>query len=282
MHYRLGLALSGGGARGLSHIGFLKVLEREGIHIHSIAGTSMGSVVAAAFARGMPLAELEQEALSAANMRSMMGMVTLTGANRGLVDPVKVKTVLSRFIPEDLRFESTHIPLAVCATDLLTAAPVTLNEGPILPAVIASCSVPGMFPPVDLHPYRLVDGGVLNNLPVDLVRDMGADRVIAVDVQANPFLTTAVNREDQKQNNSIKLPLHFPLALKDIFLSASIMIAYMTGERLKAAPADLYLRPAIPPEINMFTGFNRARDLIAVGQALAEESLPAIREMIGR
>ena len=186
--YKLGLALSGGGARGLAHIGFLKVLEREHIPVDYLSGTSMGSIIGAAYARGMELSQMEEEVLNSTTTRSMMRLVSLSPPTRGFLEVNKVRSVLSRFIPEALTFDELNIPLAVCATDLIHSEAVSLYKGEVLPAVMASCAVPGIFPAVNYPPYRLVDGGVLNNLPVDLVKGLGAEKIIAIDVQANPLV----------------------------------------------------------------------------------------------
>lgn len=169
----LGLALSGGGARGLAHIGFLKVLEREQIRVDYLSGTSMGAVIAAAYARGMSIEDLEREAVSTTTTRNMIRMVSIAPPMRGIVESSKLKSVLSHFIPEGINFEDLRIPTAISATDLIRSCSVTLNSGPVLPAVMASCAMPGIFPAVDFPPLRLVDGGVLNNLPVNLVRKLG-------------------------------------------------------------------------------------------------------------
>lgn len=270
------MALSGGGARGLAHIGFLKVLERENIQIDYLSGTSMGSIIAAAYARGMAIDQIEKEALHYSSMRSMMRLVNLTPPTRGFVEATKVRAMLAHFIPESLTFEDLRIPLAVCATDLTHSKAVTLDKGEVLPAVMASCAVPGVFPAVHTPPYKLVDGGVLNNLPVDLVKNLGAEKIIAIDVQANPFDTTQL--EEQPPGN--RLPI--PDALKDLLWSATMMVARITQVQMILVPPDLYIRPNIAQDITLFMGFQKASEVIVEGEQAAEEYLPQIREILGR
>lgn len=275
-NYKLGLALSGGGARGLAHIGFLKVLEREKIPVSFLSGTSMGSIIGAAYAGGMDLSKLEMETIHSTTLRNMMRLVSMTPPTKGILEAGKVRSLLGRFIPESLTFSDLRIPLSICATDLIHSNPVTLDQGLVLDAVMASCAVPGVFPPVYYPPYKLVDGGVLNNLPVDLVRNMGAEKVIGIDVQVNPFDTTPW--QDLPVSEHFPIPL--PEALKDILWSSTIMIARITQIQLETNKPDLYIRPHIPREITMFLGFQKAAEVIAIGEKAAEEFLPQIRSLI--
>jgi len=275
--YKLGLALSGGGARGLAHLGFLKVLEREKIKVDFISGTSMGSIIAAAYARGMDLSEMEDEILQATTTRNMMRLVNVAPPTRGFLEVNKVRALLTRFIPETLTFADLNIPLAVCATDLIHATSITLDQGEVLSAVMASCAVPGIFPSVDFPPYTLIDGGVLNNLPVDLVKKLGAKKTIAIDVQLNPFETTPWDELPV----TTRLPLHIPTTFKDVLWSAMMMSARITQVQMQITPPDLYICPKIAREITMFMGFQKAAEIIAVGESCAEENLPGIRKILG-
>lgn len=272
--FKLGLALSGGGARGLAHIGFLKVLERENIKADYISGTSMGSIIAAAYARGMEIKEIESFAIHYSSMRSMVRMVNLTPPSRGFVEVTKVREMLAHFIPETLTFDDLQIPLAVCATDLVRSMPVTLKNGGVLTAVMASCSVPGVFPAVRIPPYKLVDGGVLNNLPVDLVKDLGAEKIVAIDVQANPF--DIVQTDELPQTSHLPIPNTF----RDLLWSATMMVARITQTQLQQIPPDLCIRPNIARDITLFMGFQKAAEVIAMGEKAAEEYLTRIRQIL--
>jgi NTE family protein len=275
--YTLGLALSGGGARGLAHLGFLKVLQREKIKVDYLSGTSMGSIIAAAYARGMDLSEMEDEILQATTTRSMMRLVNVAPPTRGFLEVSKVRSLLTRFIPEALTFADLKIPLAVCATDLIHASSITLDQGEVLSAVMASCAVPGIFPSVDYPPYTLVDGGVLNNLPVDLVKKLGAKKIVAIDVQLNPFETTPWDELPVPT----RLPLHIPTTFKEVLWSAMMMSARITQVNRQITPPDLYICPNIAREITMFMGFQKAAEIIAEGEKCAKENLPAIRKLLG-
>ena len=145
---RLGLALSGGGARGLAHIGVLKVLERERIPIYCLAGSSMGGIIAAAFASGMAAEALEAEALKMGGLRELIKLVDIRPPRRGLLAGKSVRQYLSQLIPEGLTFDQLQIPTALKAVDLHRGVEVDLHEGLVLDAVLASSAFPEIFLPL--------------------------------------------------------------------------------------------------------------------------------------
>jgi NTE family protein len=176
---RVGLALSGGAALGAAHIGVLEVLEAHGIQPDFVAGSSAGSAVGALYCAGMPLQRIEQLAL---DLRwNKIGRVVRPGC--GFFDGSRMERYLVELVG-DLRFEDLDIPLRVATADILTEELVILSQGRLAPAVRASCSVPGIFTPVEYGDHLLVDGGLINNLPVSAVQEMGAEYVIAVDLAA--------------------------------------------------------------------------------------------------
>jgi NTE family protein len=150
------------------------------------------------------------------------------------------------------------------------------SEGLLLPAVLATIAIPGLFRPVEIGPYRLVDGGVLNNLPVDRVRELGADTVIAVDAQINPNLE--IPWQDLPERPRFPIPL--PDFFLDLYRAELIMIAELTQAHLSVSPPDLLLRPPIPQDIDVFLGFHRIPEAIAAGEANAREKLPEILRLL--
>jgi len=177
----VGLALSGGGARGLAHIGVLRALEREGIPVDYLAGTSMGGVIAAGYAAGMSSADLERESLAITQKRHMVHLADPGLPNGGLIQGEGYYAFFKKEFG-DKTFAELNLPLAVVAVDLNSHQEVVLREGPVALALRATTSLPGLFKPVEINGMRLVDGGVLNNLPVDVVSQMGAEVIIAVDI----------------------------------------------------------------------------------------------------
>jgi NTE family protein len=177
---KIGLALSGGGARGFAHIGVLRVLVENDIPIDMIAGTSAGSIVGAAFAAGMTI---DQIAAMAAKVR-WRSVVRPSLSPRGLFSTEPMRRFIQRELPVH-NFDDLTVPFAAVACDLASGSEVVLKDsGDLMFALRASCSLPGLFAPVTRDGRLLVDGGVVSQLPVNAVLGMGADRVIAVDLMA--------------------------------------------------------------------------------------------------
>ncbi len=174
---RVGLALSGGVARGVVHVGVLNVLEKAGITIDYVAGTSAGAIVGAAYCAGIPVEEISEKAGS----MGWRQMAQIKWPGHGLVSFERLERWVEELVG-DVDIRDLAIPLAVIATDLKTGETVALKSGRLATAVRASSSVPGVIEPVQINGRLLGDGGVSNNLPVNIVRDMGADYVIAVDL----------------------------------------------------------------------------------------------------
>lgn len=176
---KIGLALSGGGARGFAHVGALKVLAEHNVRIDLIAGTSAGSIIGGALAAGMPVDEILAMARSA-RWRDLVRPSLSVG---GLLSSVPMGIFLRRRFPVH-RFEDLTVPFSAVAFDLATNSETVLGgTGDLIGSIRASCAVPGIFSPVrDEKGRMLVDGGVVSPLPVETVRKMGADIVIAVDL----------------------------------------------------------------------------------------------------
>lgn len=274
---KLGLALAGGGARGLAHIGLLKVLEREHIRPAYIAGTSMGAIIGAAYATGMDVDMIEKAAIEFTRPRNMIRMVHLTQPSRGLIDMEKLRIFLATLIPEYLEFDQLKTPLAVCATDLISGKAITLRNGKILPSILASCAVPGVFKPVEIGPYRLVDGGVLNNMPVDLAYQLGAQKVLAVDVQQNVHNTA----DRLAEYNKPVLPLPLPQYFYEIARSEIIMASRITDINLQNYPPDLLIDMPVSQDVTTLSGYNKAEEIIKVGEKTTEAHLARIKALLG-
>jgi len=182
---RLGLALSGGMARGRAHVGVIQALEEAGIHADFVSGVSAGAMVAAAYAAGLNMAELIQLARQFNWLRIATPVLPLPGRSGlgrlGLLDFGKIETFLIRAMG-DLTFDELAKPLAIGATDLVTGERVVITDGRVVHAVRASASVPGVAAPTRWRGRLLCDGFASNNLPIQVLRDMGADVVVAVNL----------------------------------------------------------------------------------------------------
>ena len=251
---RIGVALGGGFARGLAHIGVLKVLEEEKIPIDFIAGTSVGSVIGAAYASGMCAKEMEEIAA----LVRFKDFSRWTFSRFGLFSNDKMALFLSKFL-RCKTFEELRIPLAVTATDILSGEPVVFTSGNLVDPVRASCAYPGMFLPVNIDGRLLVDGLLAHGVPAAPLRDLGAERVLSIFLSAHWVRT--------------KGPRHVFDLIGQCF---SIAQTKMCGP-WKAA-SDIVLEPAIG-EFG-YDDFGRARDLIRAGEEAARAALPQIRQWL--
>ncbi len=181
---KIGLALSGGGARGFAHVGVLKVFAEHKITFDMVAGTSAGSIIGGALAAGMSVDQIAAMAKETRYLNTMRPSL----AFGGLLSSAPLATLLTKHFPVT-RFEEMPLPFSCVAFDLGKNESVVLSEkGDLITSIRASCAVPGIFAPVkDVHGRRLVDGGVTSVMPVDTLRAMGADIVIAVDLLACGF-----------------------------------------------------------------------------------------------
>ncbi|MGQ9734494.1 MAG: patatin-like phospholipase family protein, partial [Candidatus Bipolaricaulia bacterium] len=182
----VGLALSTGGPRGAAHVGVLKVLEEHGVPIDIIAGTSMGALVGGAYAAGVPLQRIEEEWLKTDLLRVARSFLP-TFPIRGWSSGNNVLRMLQGLLG-GIKIEELPLKFAAVAADLVTGREVILREGPLVEALRASSSIPGLFVPVERGGQVLVDGGLVNPLPVDVARQLGAEVVIAVDLGYYPQL----------------------------------------------------------------------------------------------
>jgi NTE family protein len=206
---KIGLTLSSGVALGLAHIGVLKALEEEGIPVDMISGTSIGALVGAWYAKEGDAATLEEIA-SEINWKEEALLVDLNIALmwKGLIQGQKIKSLLIQLIG-DVEFKDLKIPFAAIATDAQSMEEIVIDEGSVIEALRASISIPAIFTPAKWQGRFLIDGGIVNPMPVDVVRKMGADKVIA----SNTAVVTKRNivhtmQLHEKEKNAISSQLH--------------------------------------------------------------------------
>jgi NTE family protein len=255
----LGLALSGGGARGLAHIGVLAALEEAGVQPDIVTGTSAGSLVGAFYLAGWDSTRIlsEFKEMSWGKYLSVQLLDPM-----GVMDSSKIEDLLTERIG-DLRIEELGRPYMAVAVDLLEQETVRFADGPLAPAVRASCALPGVFSPyVDDRGRILVDGGLITNLPVDEARELGADLVLAVDVGL-----------------SGKRPEEPPQNLFDV-LEYSLMItrkiATYTGE-----DPDWLVRPDVQA-LSVTQVINSADKFVEAGYESAQAVMSQVLEALGR
>lgn len=253
---KVGLALGGGVARGMAHIGVLQVLHEHNIPVHVVAGTSAGALVGAMYSAGLDPWEMQ----GAAESLNWRGMVRLKLRRDGLLD----SGGLERFILShvgDLQFQDLKIPFTAVATDLLSGEEILLNEGRVATAVRASCAFPGIFLPVRLNNRTLVDGGLVNNVPTSVARQMGADVVIAVELNRP-------RAEIRPPRNLLHIMLYSLAVLQRPQIAACL------------SRADI----CVQPDLNDFSvvELERLHELIEVGREAALQALPQLHAVLER
>jgi NTE family protein len=208
-HNKLGYALGGGAARGLSQIGVLSVLEEYGVTPDIIAGTSMGSIIGAMYASGLKAKDLKQIACDI-DWRQVMHLTDIVALPRSGIIQGKRIVALLKSVLGDITFSQLKYKYAAVAADLYTGEQVVFTEGSLMEAIRASISIPGIFKPVYYKGRYLVDGGLVNVVPVSVCRDLGADFVIGVNVIPDPasgvmpvLISSAASGREQENNNDV-------------------------------------------------------------------------------
>lgn len=284
---KFGLALGSGSARGLSEIGVIQVLQAYNIPIDLIAGSSIGAVVGSLYAAGASTDQLEEAALSM-KKRSTLFLIDPTLPRSGLINGKKIEEMLNELALEDKTFKDLEIPFAAVATDIESGAEVILTQGKVIDAVRASISIPGIFTPLKYQDYYLVDGGVVDPVPVDVTQKMGADIILAVSLATlnprSPVLITnqeTGNLEEVEKNSTFKLKAKSTGEGPNIFdlisQTLDIMEAKITVESLEGA--DVVIVPLGIKGIGL-SDFDQAESLIKGGIMATLIKIPEIKEAI--
>jgi NTE family protein len=250
----IGIALGGGFARGIAHVGVLKVLEQEGIPVRVVAGTSVGALIGAAYCSGVTVDELHE---MAHNVR-FTTFARWTLSRCGFASNDRMISFLTRFLKVKT-FEELRIPLGVTATDFNTGEGVVFHSGSIIDPVRASCAYPGMFLPVQMRGRYLVDGMLSHPVPTQPLREMGAERVLAVHLKG-----TWANGGP-------------PRHLFDV-IGQSFAIAQDAMSTVWRQAADLVIEPDVAGFA--YDDFKRADDLVRVGEVAMKSALPEVRKWL--
>ncbi|RJP73700.1 MAG: hypothetical protein C4524_14385 [Candidatus Zixiibacteriota bacterium] len=283
--FKIGLALGGGGARGFAHLSVLKVLEEAGIPVHVIAGTSMGALMGALYAQAGSAAAAEDQLLrvfrqKGSSVRFLSAYTTekkgdhfltyvaqtvaqriiinLSLNRRSLLSAARLEAAVADLVDEG-RLEDLPLPLGAVATDLRSGKGVVLTRGPIRKAVTASSAIPGFFPPIPWGDMLLCDGEVTDLIPVEACYALGADFVIAVDV----------NRQLERMP-ALRNTL-------DMFLRSIRITVHHYGE-ISVSKAGFLLRP--DSQDIAWADFSRLPEMMAFGEAVARENLPALHDAL--
>ncbi len=293
----IGLALGGGLARGFAHIGVLRVLQRNNISPSIVAGTSIGAVVGAAYLAGK-LDELEEWATSL-NRMSVLSFLDFRVRGAAMIGGTRLRRLLELNF-EDMQIEDLPHPYVAIAADLMTGHEIWMRKGSIIDAMTASFALPGIFPPVEVHHRTLVDGALVNPVPIAPTLALGARMTIAVDLNTD-IVGKATQAEHQGYNsvagfdmfNDKDVPpdkqkefkssvtkrlfrreAQSPSLFGVMFSALGIMNDRITRSRLAGDPPDIHIKPLIG-HIGMLE-FEKAEELIALGEEAAERALPDI------
>jgi NTE family protein len=271
------LVLGGGGARGLAHFGLLKVFEQEGIQFDSVVGTSMGGIAAAAWATQRGMDYYINHIFRATKPAELIKIMDPDPKRKGLFQATRLRGLLNRIFEPFETFEQLPVPLMMNAVEVQHGSEIHLVSGDLISAMMATSAVPGVFSPVEVDGMSLMDGGVINNLAVDLARNiMGADKIVAVDVQYVPGEDVPLYALDQKPRWMSPLP-SFVL---EFYWSEIIMIRELTKRKLDESRPEIVIRPEIPGDLTMFFGFSRPNEAIAAGEKAAHQVLPEIKRLL--
>ena len=251
---KVALALGGGAARGFANIGVLKVLERENIPLDLLVGSSIGGLLAAAYSLGATIEQLERLAQEFSSDKLVDFSISKIAILRG----EKLKNIVESFT-NGKGFRDAKIPIAITTTDIETGEELVHTEGDLQRIIQASCSWPGIFPPVMIDGRKLTDGGIRNSIPVKMALKLGATKVIAVDIG---FCA----KQGEVDN------------LFHMFIQ-SIQILGEELDRYQSMQADVIIRPKLVGIDQV--SFDKAKDAIADGEEAAQKAIPKIRRKLG-
>ena len=310
---KVGIALSSGSVRGLSHIGVLKILEKEKIPIDYIAATSIGAVVGACYASGMDVNKLE-ETLKTTKLKKLMDF---TVPKTGFLAGKKIEKFLGSIL-DYKNFDELSIPLSIIVTEINKGEKIILNRGSVARAARASLSIPGVFSPVIVDDNVLIDGNLVDPIPIDVVKEMGADIIIAVDLSIDLLEGNLSNLEQGSKFVKVferkfistelkylkgfirKKKLKVPYFIWRMFDTKKI-VDYLTGrkipkivdytiksldilenqlakEKLKSPFVDVVIKPSFQG-VRMVE-FDKAQHCIAAGEIATGEMVPKIKRLL--
>jgi len=312
---KIGLALGGGGARALAHIGVLKFFSENRIPIHAIAGTSMGALIGAVYAAGLPVEQMVEIANNTDwKLTAKMMMPTL--ARTGFIEGTRIQEFIKTLVG-DLNIDDLKIPFAAVATDVMTGEEIIIQQGSLTKAVRASISIPAIFTPFCYRNKFLVDGGLVNPVPTNVVRNMRVDIVIAVNVthiiqprvkkiklkneqkelpEESAINSNILNRDlskyiqekidklgfrianNEKDENQQSKKLPGPNIIDTILQTIHIMENEILQLKLQQSPPDVLIEPIV--DFVSLLEFHKAKELIWAGEVAAAENMTLIEKLL--
>jgi NTE family protein len=266
----IGIALGSGAARGLAHIGVLKALSEVNISIDLISGTSMGALVGACFAKTGDTSEIERTALRT-DWRQVARLLdpSLNALKKGLINGKRIEKLLYSLLG-DIEFKDLAIPLFIIATDIKTGKEIVIHEGQVVSAVRASISIPGIFVPIVRNGICLVDGGAVDPVPIDILKQKKVKTTIAVNVLVNPEKRKLITPLSEYDSSGI------PNIFDTLIQSLQIMECEIINKKI--LDADIVISPDVG-DIQPFD-FHKSKEAIGVGYQAAQKEIKHLQELI--
>lgn len=283
MNKNISLVLSGGGARGIAHIGVIEELEKQGFTITSIAGTSMGALVGGVYAAGK-MQEFK-EWICSLDTWDIMKLIDFTFNSQGFIKGDRVFQKMKEFIP-DIKIENSKIHYAAIATDIVTQKEVVFTKGSMYEAIRASLSIPTVFTPIKKGKHLLVDGGIINDIPLEHVKRKKNDLLIAVHVNADTPAPRTSSKDTDKstylkkfkefQKKFQKLyPENKKLGYFDLMNKTISLLTYQVSKmRIQKNPPDILIN--ISEKSSGFFDFYKAKYLVKIGKNETKKVLKKI------
>ena len=257
---KVGLALSGGGTKGLAHIGVIKILEKNNIPIDFIAGTSAGAIIGGIYASGTPIKTIEKKIFEMKSKDFLSFILDFSKPQAGIVKAEKIMKFVDSLLSKK-EIEEFKIPFAAISADIKNFKEVVIDKGNALVAIRASIAYPGLVKPVSLNDMLLVDGGIINNLPMDIVKQRGTDIVIGVKF------------DDFKKK--------FKLNYKNVvWRSIKMMETKLTEFKIKNIENSILITPNIIGISTFSISDKLAKSSIRRGEIAAKKAIPKIKEII--
>ena len=266
---RVGLALGGGAARGMAHIGVLEVLQREGIPVDLIAGSSAGAAIGAIYAQGKDFVEIKKLALDLGK-HSLVPFLDLSLPRSGLLRGRKIQNLVASIIGGNINFSDLKMPFACVATDIDTGEEVVIDQGSVPEAVRASITIPGILTVVKWQGRYLVDGVLVNPVPVNVVKQMGADFIIAVNVI--PEVTDRANQVSSDRRQKSREPNIIHVLIQSVYIGTYALVEHSLEE------ADIVIEPQVA---HIGAGdFHHVDECIRQGELAAQAAVPEIKRRL--
>jgi NTE family protein len=272
---KVGIALGGGAARGIAHVGVLEILEKEDIPIDMVAGTSAGALVGALHASGMPALQMKELFLGF-DWKKRRHMVDLSVPHTGFIAGERLMHEMQKIMGGDIKFNELKKPFACVACDLLSGEEVVMTGGSVAEAVHASISIPVVFQAVRRKGRYLIDGGLVNQVPVNVVKAMGADYIIAVNVVPRHVqkLKARLDEQSTSETESGPQPNIIGVMLSVIDIANSCRIeASLSGADIVIEPRMLQIGPA---------DFHKAELSILQGEMAAIDAVLKIKRELAK